>query len=369
MLKILQGQINNLVKLLTGKKPIPDDELYLYVVLFIDVMFAGVIHILLFGVSCMYNMPVMIWANVGSMCVYAALLVLLVTRRAYKLTCIVMSFEVLAYTMLASLCAGTGNYILLYCFMVMFMQLMLPYASVKFRGIMVVLIWLSAMAAIVLVEHFGVIYASWQGQSNAMMSIFNVNLTFVSLVFELMSGNIIRGVIARNNGARMEEYKSQANTDMLTGLSNRRYAETLFKGLLEKHNYGSWCVAMLDIDDFKVINDTMGHPVGDEVLRGVADFLKDNLRKADVVIRWGGEEFLMLLADVELGAAHKLMEKVCVNLSNEDIKHSGGTARITVTIGVNVLDLQDVDGSIALCDKCMYLGKNKGKNRVVSVEE
>ena len=122
---------------------------------------------------------------------------------------------------------------------------------------------------------------------------------------------------------------------------------------------------MLDIDDFKVLNDTYGHELGDDVLKHLSDSITSSLRKTDVVFRWGGEEFLILLKDVDVSTAYRLLDKLRGKLESGNLEINDMTLNYTVTIGVCALDPQNVKQSIDTSDRLMYKGKALGKNRVV----
>ncbi|MDL2225627.1 GGDEF domain-containing protein [Eubacteriales bacterium OttesenSCG-928-M02] len=194
----------------------------------------------------------------------------------------------------------------------------------------------------------------------------NLNLTMVGIIVELSAGNIIRDIIGLFNARRMNELEDQANTDPLTGLYNRRYADFLFRRLLTDKTATRICVASMDIDDFKLVNDAYGHGVGDVVLTAISQHMVQSLRRSDVVFRWGGEEFLILLDDTDMVIAQFVMEKLRKELSQLAIQAGDLTLSITVTIGVAPLDLADVEGSIKKSDDRLYYGKTHGKNQVVA---
>ncbi len=149
-----------------------------------------------------------------------------------------------------------------------------------------------------------------------------------------------------------------ANTDALTGLPNRRMLNDLLENRLGS---GVFCVLLVDVDHFKEINDTYGHERGDQVLQRVAEALKLHSRANDIVGRWGGEEFLILLAlqDAESGVetAERLRRHV------EALQPSG--LRVTISLGGTVSRLGDTLASvIRRADLALYAAKSSGRNRV-----
>ncbi len=152
-------------------------------------------------------------------------------------------------------------------------------------------------------------------------------------------------------------------SDALTGIYNRymflRYAEKEF----ERHKrYKSvFSIALMDIDHFKVINDTYGHNEGDEVLRIMTNAIKCNLRKSDVFARWGGEEFILLMPETNLSGAKIAAEKVRELVSCQNY---GIVGKVTVSVGVAVAGNDEtLEHLVARADEKLYLAKENGRNR------
>ena len=362
MLNLVQTCINRMID--SGRFE-DDSELYLYLLLIIATFFSGVMHALLIAVMALVGVSLLVIVNVVSVCIYSLIMVMLIKHRCYKLIGIAIAVEVILYTLFVSIWIGANEYTILYYFVLLFMQPTIPYASGKVRLAVAVAIWLALLVS-VLIGIYIQPFHPLQGSYNITgMILFNVNLTFIGVALELSVGVFIQEVIARCNVNRMDEYKNQANTDSLTGLNNRRYAEEFIAKISSGTVDDNWCVAMLDVDNFKQINDTMGHPIGDEVLRKLSETLRTHLRKTDVIFRWGGEEFLIFLSDVELEVAAKILDKVRNHMEETAIKLGGNDVGFTVTVGVAKVDVKDVQKSIGLCDERMYFGKQTGKNKVV----
>lgn len=166
-------------------------------------------------------------------------------------------------------------------------------------------------------------------------------------------------------GCTVDQLRYEAYRDALTGLYNRRYCEMALRRLRTWPGEGTWCVAMMDVDDFKAINDRYGHPVGDSVLRRMAGVISRTLRVQDYVFRWGGEEFLFLLRDVDPEQAGHILERIRCGLEQCPVRARGETVAVTVTIGAALLDVHDIQGSVDRCDRKMYEGKRQGKNVVM----
>jgi len=123
---------------------------------------------------------------------------------------------------------------------------------------------------------------------------------------------------------------------------------------------------MLDIDNFKRINDTYGHDVGDLVLKSLAETIKGILRKNDYIIRYGGEEFLILLPNATIDRAIKVAEKIRREIENKKIKIGDKEIKFTVSLGVSEIYTSDrsLQNAIKRADEKLYKAKKKGKNRV-----
>ncbi|MGI6664033.1 MAG: GGDEF domain-containing protein [Christensenellaceae bacterium] len=156
------------------------------------------------------------------------------------------------------------------------------------------------------------------------------------------------------------------NRDALTGIYNRRFLTQFMERELEtcEQTGNSICVMMLDLDHFKRINDTYGHGFGDEVLIKFTQTVKESLRSYDVLARFGGEEFVVVLHDISLTAAKEIAGRVLRSVSNMEFRNN---ERITVSIGlVQSRRGEDIDSLIGRTDTCLYQAKNQGRNRVVS---
>lgn len=168
-----------------------------------------------------------------------------------------------------------------------------------------------------------------------------------------------------------EELKRQATTDPLTGLFNRRQYEMLFRRERERcrRQGTSICVAMGDLDQFKRLNDEMGHDSGDIALQHVARLFISHLREGDVVGRFGGEEFIILLPDTDVAEAAKVIERLRRELESNPVPLQDRSWPLTVTFSVSaVLDNEkDIVETLRRVDGGLYQGKRQGRNQVVVV--
>jgi diguanylate cyclase (GGDEF)-like protein len=161
---------------------------------------------------------------------------------------------------------------------------------------------------------------------------------------------------------RFEALEQLAATDPLTGLSNRRGCEKSIAGEIsraERERKPLSCI-MLDIDRFKQVNDTMGHQGGDQVLREISTLLRQSVRAYDIVSRWGGEEFLVILPGADLEAARQLAERIRLGVQKLP------TSSVTISAGAAEFDADyDFEATLRAADRRMYEAKAAGRNCVV----
>jgi len=168
-----------------------------------------------------------------------------------------------------------------------------------------------------------------------------------------------------------ENSLSMALTDQLTGLYNRRYFEVHLQKLLEKNNESNKALGLLmfDIDNFKSVNDTYGHNVGDEILVQFAERLKNSLRSFDLVARLGGEEFVVILPEVSIARAHMISERLRRLIADTPFPCGTpeGTLPITTSIGGTIIEagVPDMKDVLERADKCLYEAKDSGRNATV----
>ncbi|WP_299805730.1 GGDEF domain-containing protein, partial [Sulfuricurvum sp. RIFOXYD2_FULL_44_160] len=157
-----------------------------------------------------------------------------------------------------------------------------------------------------------------------------------------------------------------ATQDVLTQVANRfKFDQVLEHSIALSQRYGRpLSIMIIDVDHFKAVNDTYGHLIGDEVLKKLAKILSDGIRKSDVIARWGGEEFVVLLPDSELTSAVKLAETLRAKVAESDF-----TPAKNMTCSIGVVRWNDGDTPDQLLkrvDEKLYTAKESGRNRVIS---
>ena len=164
-----------------------------------------------------------------------------------------------------------------------------------------------------------------------------------------------------------QKTKDLANKDFLTGSYNRRYFFDASEAIVDKNvrKNQDIAVATLDIDHFKNVNDTYGHDVGDVAIKEIATILNKSIRTSDLVARFGGEEYCILLEDISLEDTQVLFEKIRLNFEENVISINDISLKYTVSLGVAYGKSKDIDEMLKISDEALYEAKESGRNRVV----
>jgi diguanylate cyclase (GGDEF)-like protein len=182
------------------------------------------------------------------------------------------------------------------------------------------------------------------------------NILLVSILFHRIN------LHKRQSFAKEYQLEELVKTDHLTKIPNRKACDEFLESSC-KENAATSCI-MFDIDDFKNINDTYGHLIGDKVILGIIETAKKNIRENDIIARWGGEEFVIIMPGTGLQTAAEIARRVREQLSL--VKHEHIKETITCSFGVTTLTAGDTPGTvIKRVDELLYLAKAYGKNRVV----
>jgi diguanylate cyclase (GGDEF)-like protein len=202
--------------------------------------------------------------------------------------------------------------------------------------------------------------------SDKLLKITNISAVFSSIIFisYLFSQ---KETEAENKLMKYnDQLQKEANTDQLTGLFNRRKAIEFLETVKETKADMNISVAMGDIDFFKKVNDTYGHDAGDEVLKFVANKMREECGDTSVISRWGGEEFLIIIPDCNGDHAFVTMEKLRNKIRKSSIKVGDEEINVTMTFGITEYGSNsDIDTLIKEADEKLYYGKQNGRNQVV----
>lgn len=306
--------------------------------------------------------------NVFSVLIYLSM-ILVIAREKYVLFAVVTFLEIWVHMILATICLGWEYGFQYYCLALVPVTLYAMYAflqktMVKTRWILFFSVSI-AMTFVFLRMYCLVCPPIYQ--NTPIISIIcwtaNVVITFGFLLLYMYG-------FSRTVMKYEKMLRSQAELDQLTGLYNRRKFDELINEKCERiKKDGSSCyVAIMDIDDFKKVNDTYGHLAGDAVLVGIANTIKIGDGISGAISRWGGEEFIVLVDDKRVNdtQARCLMQGIQQMLSAADYEYNGQKITVTVTLGMAVMS-QEVDGQEAIrrADNNLYYGKTHGKNQCV----
>jgi diguanylate cyclase (GGDEF)-like protein len=190
---------------------------------------------------------------------------------------------------------------------------------------------------------------------------------------DLKAGEIFNSQIsiALENSRLLAEVQRLAITDELTGINNRRGLFELGSRefLISKRMNRPLSALMIDLDNFKDINDRYGHAAGDFTLHEIAKRISDNIREIDIIGRYGGEEFVVLLIGDNLQSSMVAAERIREAISNNKVITETDTLQVTVSIGVDELDslTANLDALIKRADRALYIAKHNGRNRVATL--
>jgi diguanylate cyclase (GGDEF)-like protein len=177
---------------------------------------------------------------------------------------------------------------------------------------------------------------------------------------------VLLAAVVKTRIERFRETRRSTRLDGLTGLFNHTAAKSQLQSMVAKTAaHGTLTVAMLDIDHFKAINDTYGHPVGDQVIRGLAWLLKGRLRSIDLIGRYGGEEFLIALPDVPIDKARAVIDRIRKDFAALPHAHPGGALYATFSAGMASYPVVDTaTGLTEAADTALLEAKRNGRNRI-----
>jgi diguanylate cyclase (GGDEF)-like protein len=186
-------------------------------------------------------------------------------------------------------------------------------------------------------------------------------LYFFIFVFTIL---IIALLLKLNFSEVFKKLEKRANYDALTGILNRGALEDIYATIIKDEFFYPISLIIFDLDDFKRVNDTYGHTVGDVVLKKVAKEIKRHLRRSDLLARWGGEEFVIILPHTDLEGARLVAEKLRKALEDLSIEELKGE-KITASFGVTqIVPGETIESAVLRADKALYRAKELGKNRV-----
>ena len=200
--------------------------------------------------------------------------------------------------------------------------------------------------------------------------LFQISLMLLIIFLIIIYWNLKLSKVNKQLKDTQKELELLASIDPMTKLYNRRYFTSVAEHIisLAKRDKTNSSIIILDIDKFKDINDTYGHPIGDEVIKTFATTLEKICRKSDILSRWGGEEFIILLPETNIDGAFIISEKIRIQTQSMIINLPNNVMlNFTVSIGVSQVNNQtdiNIESAILKADKALYKAKNSGRNQV-----
>lgn len=202
-----------------------------------------------------------------------------------------------------------------------------------------------------------------------LLDVYNLSIWYIGRTVEVISKLFVIFTLMYNVFSKLTECRDMATKDPLTQIYNRRYYFSKLEKIIDENSAKNVCVMMIDIDNFKMFNDTWGHPMGDRVILVVADLIKKNVRSEDIVARLGGEEFGVIMMNINPTDAEKLAERIRRTIESRTQNGNGYNIPKTVTLSIGLLNIENTHSTISqvnhLVDKALYDAKRKGKNCVV----
>lgn len=321
-------------------------------------------HFIFFVIFLSYEITPLVHLNIVSIFLYLILL-WLVSMNQIILAMVGASLELIIHQIMVVHYIGWG-YGFEYFLLVVPSFVLL--GVFKNRLIPLLFTFLS-IASLILLKLYSLNLDPLYSLANVKQNIVLMNLLFTALPIAFFTGLFASSSFRREKdllNAHKELYYA-ATFDPLTGLHNRSQGVQKLRDFYLESLEGKkpYVLAVLDIDNFKRINDDFGHAVGDKVLEKVALILKQSLRDQDWVFRWGGEEFLLLFPQMGLNESRELLKNIQKSLAQTPIQIDDNELLVTVTVGFVESNLRKNEQLIKLADQALYQGKEAGKNCLV----
>ena len=320
-------------------------------------IFAGGIDLVYLVVFLLLGMPVIAMLNIVSAAAYAAAYFLLGRRKSLPAV-LLMWTEVLVHASACTILLGWGTGI--HYYLLVFLPAVAVSRSLRQAALAMAFVLVSYLGLDLATQLIPTTYQLPGGVATVFRWL-NLSLVFV------MSGYTARYYVKRVEEAE-QRLRDLATTDALSGLWNRRHFLDCARAEVRRaQRHGQpLTVVLADIDHFKRVNDDHGHAAGDDVIRHVSAVLRAQLRAPDIVGRWGGEEFIMLLPQTDLAGAAMLCERLRRAVETTPCEHAQGAIHVTMSFGVAVVDLDSaLEESAKQADAALYEAKHAGRNRVV----
>ena len=334
---------------------------YHFVSLTILSVMAALPHLVYIVYFLYKDIPALAVSNALSIGIYICALIVL-RFGYYKTVSIVISIEIVMSAFVTVYFVGSATYYQFFILLVAIAHL----SVLKFMDrerVMFMLILFACFFGTFFIENY--LTPAYASAIDEGFKYFNVDFIFLAVVVMLSIEKFVNGITSTIQETKMSELTNQAYRDPLTGLYNRRYAQIYFDNIKNSSPVPLVSAALLDIDNFKEINDTYGHTNGDKALVLLSGLLRLSLRQSDFVFRWGGEEFLIAMVNTDVEAGFAVVDSIRKRVEANEMDFDGKKVKFTITAGVARLDARSLEASLVRCDENLYTGKRSGKNVVV----
>ena len=334
-------------------------EFLLYFCAFVACLVAHSCYLLLFALA---GAKIMVIFNIFSVAFYAVLIPMTKKVKDKNILVYATITEIILHAVAATMCVGLLSNFAMFLLMLIPLAFLMPntYKQAPF-----VVLFLN-------VPLYGILNFYYSDGAHALYNIGGTSYQMIFYIINIIVGSfvliyisIIFTIMNSYNECKLrmqtKQLKDMASTDPLTKLNNRRAMNLkLAEVSISSQKY---VIGIGDIDNFKKVNDTYGHDMGDEVLKDVAKTIEETLPDNAAAGRWGGEEFLFVIPDIGIDAGKDIADKILKNISDMVFEHEGKTFSVTMTMGIceGVKDTS-IDNMITKADARLYKGKNSGKN-------
>lgn len=340
----------------------PKDLIRYYSVGFL-IIIASLIHIFLCSYFLYFKIMFFVYYNLTAL-IFSSFMFLLNRKGHCELSVMIMTFEIILCSILLTATFGWDSSFQWYIVLALMPYYLFLESSLTHK----IIISTVALLSIYFIFYISQINPLWISKENVninLLMFINLNGLVFICFSEIKMNEMIKEYVRVAHEKYIKSLENAAQKDPLTNLWNRRYADLYFEREITQGK--GFCVALIDVDHFKKINDKYGHDVGDEILIQFSELLEQTFRSSDAIIRWGGEEIMICLKQVSIDSAYKLLEKL--RKTNEDkIYHIlGNDIQFTITIGVAKHEKnKPISYTIRESDECLYYGKNNGRNQVIT---
>lgn len=335
----------------------------------------GTVHIVLVIMFCVLQVLPLVLLNVGSVLLYAGCLLAIRHDWDLRVAFYATYLEIIIQSVVATVCVGWRFGFAQYVIALVPFGYNMCHAllSSRRRYVIATLLGMAAFASFIccrLLSMFtGAVYqvevSEWGVFGIYIFNTFcNFGFLFLATVIFLAEIQTAANQLKRQNAI----LDKMASTDPLTGLYNRRSMHETLSAAMEAADQKPFCLIMCDVDNFKAINDTYGHDMGDAVLKGIAGTVKEEVDSIGCACRWGGEELLLIVyGDQQL--ACRTAESIRRRVEENAFCSNGQSIHCSITIGVAPHRKgRTIDQTVTLADNNLYYGKRNGKNQVVCEE-